>query len=152
MLVSLSDSHDSATSPADESGLVHNTAFGPPPILGDALALLSALFYAFYVTLLKVRVREESRVDMQLFFGFVGAFNIVAVWPLGVILHLTGIEPFELPQNSRAVWGLLINVRPILLACVNRADARCRWPSLYPPTSSTCSRCSRLHLLSSRSV
>ena len=61
------------------------------------MALLSALFYALYVTLLKVRIRSESRIDMQLFFGFVGLFNILMTWPIGVILHLTGIETFELP-------------------------------------------------------
>jgi solute carrier family 35, member F5 len=79
-------------------------------LFGDSLALLSALFYAFYVILLKVRIRSESRIDMQLFFGFVGLFNTLACWPLGVILHYTGVERFELPTSSRAVAGLLINV------------------------------------------
>ncbi|KZV75539.1 hypothetical protein PENSPDRAFT_673775 [Peniophora sp. CONT] len=105
VLVSLSDSSSPATSTVQD---------GDQPsrryILGDALALLSSLLYALYVILLKVKIRSESRVDMQLFFGFVGAFNIVAVWPLGVILHFAGVEPFELPQNSRAVGGLLINM------------------------------------------
>jgi solute carrier family 35 protein F5 len=36
---------------------------------GDALALLSAFCYAIYVILLKVRIGDEERVDMQLFFG-----------------------------------------------------------------------------------
>ncbi|KDQ30683.1 hypothetical protein PLEOSDRAFT_1074969 [Pleurotus ostreatus PC15] len=36
----------------------------------DSLALLSAVFYALYVILLKVRIKSESRIDMQLFFGF----------------------------------------------------------------------------------
>lgn len=39
------------------------------PILGDMLALLSAFCYAVYVILLKVRIGDEERVDMQLFFG-----------------------------------------------------------------------------------
>jgi len=43
-------------------------------ILGNILALLSALFYAMYVILLKVRIKAEYRIDMQLFFGFVGLF------------------------------------------------------------------------------
>ena len=79
-------------------------------MVGDALALLSALFYALYVTLLKVRIRSESRIDMQLFFGFVGLFNILACWPIGVVLHLTGAEAFELPSTGKAVAALLINV------------------------------------------
>jgi len=83
---------------------------GQRTLLGDCLALLSALFYAIYVILLKVRIRSESRIDMQLFFGFVGLFNILACWPIGVVLHFTGVERFELPTTGRAVAGLLVNV------------------------------------------
>ena len=79
-------------------------------LLGDSLALLSALFYAVYVILLKVRIRSESRIDMQLLFGFVGLFNIIGCWPIGVLLHLTGVERFELPTSGRVVVGLLVNV------------------------------------------
>lgn len=86
------------------------TMFAYVHILGDALALLSALFYALYVTLLKVRIRSESRIDMQLFFGFVGLFNILTCWPIGILLHITGVERFEMPYTSKAVLALLINV------------------------------------------
>lgn len=79
-------------------------------IFGDFLALISALFYALYVTLLKVRIRSESRIDMQLFFGFVGLFNILTCWLLGVFLHLIGAEPFELPATRNAVGAILITV------------------------------------------
>lgn len=109
VLVSLSDSAQPQTSgPGTES--VDGSQLQSLPLLGDALALLSALFYALYVTLLKVRIRSESRIDMQLFFGFVGLFNILACWPIGVILHLTGVEPFEMPSTGRAVTALLVNV------------------------------------------
>ena len=80
------------------------------PILGDFLALLSAAFYAFYVILLKVRIRQESRINMQLFFGLVGLFNLLFLWPLGLILHYTGAEPFELPSGGGAIRGLFANV------------------------------------------
>jgi len=111
ILVSLSDSGSalppSQPAPAPTSSALQN---GHLTILGDWLALLSALFYAFYVTLLKVRIRSESRIDMQLFFGFVGLFNIIACWPIGVVLHFTGAERFELPASRRAVAGLLANM------------------------------------------
>jgi solute carrier family 35, member F5 len=87
-----------------------NSQQGNLSLFGDSLALLSALFYAFYVILLKVRIRSESRIDMQLFFGFVGLFNTLACWPIGVILHFTGVERFELPTSGRALVGLLANV------------------------------------------
>ncbi|ETW87333.1 hypothetical protein HETIRDRAFT_469269 [Heterobasidion irregulare TC 32-1] len=113
LLVSLSDSHQSQPATALP------TAFDAPPastphagqrLLGDSLALLSAFFYALYVTLLKVRIRSEARIDMQLFFGFVGLFNVLACWPIGVLLHLTGVERFALPSSRRAVVALLINM------------------------------------------
>ncbi|KAI0271335.1 hypothetical protein BC834DRAFT_858956 [Gloeopeniophorella convolvens] len=116
ILVSLSDS--SSASPVVEPSPVPTSdppaSFAPQSghlsLLGDSLALLSALFYAFYVILLKVRIRSESRIDMQLFFGFVGLFNILACWPIGVVLHLTGVETLELPTSRRAVAGLLVNM------------------------------------------
>ncbi|KAJ7293692.1 hypothetical protein C8J57DRAFT_1269684 [Mycena rebaudengoi] len=110
ILVSLSDS----IVPQQPGGqasrpLANKTELASRPILGDSLALVSALFYALYVILLKVRIRSESRVDMQLFFGFVGLFNILSCWPIGVFLHLLGIETFELPKRS-AVSALAINM------------------------------------------
>jgi solute carrier family 35, member F5 len=78
--------------------------------VGDALALLSAIFYAFYVILLKVQIRSESRIDMQLFFGFLGLFNVMACWPIGVVLHFVGVERFQMPNSRRVVAAILINV------------------------------------------
>lgn len=102
VLVSLSDSSSTNSTPG--------SAYHPKaPLLGDTLALLSALFYALYVILLKVQIKDESRIDMQLFFGFVGLFNIVGTWPIGVILHFTGVERFELPHTSSTIVGLLVN-------------------------------------------
>ncbi|TRM65685.1 hypothetical protein BD626DRAFT_190629 [Schizophyllum amplum] len=98
VLVSLSDSNS--------DGVEH----APRPMLGDLLALLSAFFYALYVTLLKVRIGSESRIDMQLFFGFVGLFNIITLWPVAVILHFTGVEPFDIPHSGSAVGAILANM------------------------------------------
>ncbi|KAF9569676.1 hypothetical protein CPC08DRAFT_677317 [Agrocybe pediades] len=104
-LVSMSDSQ--AKQPGQTS-IGH--AFNMVVVFGDFLALISALFYAMYVTLLKVRIKSESRIDMQLFFGFVGLFNIIGLWPIGVLLHLTGAETFELPSTAKAMSALLINM------------------------------------------
>lgn len=90
----------------------HPTIAGhaPKPLTGDILALLSATFYAFYVILLKARIRTESRIDMQLFFGFVGLFNVLCCWPIGILLHLAGVEKFELPSAGQEVIAILVNV------------------------------------------
>lgn len=79
----------------------------PYRLTGDLLSLLSALFYSIYLILLKVRIGDERRIDMQLFFGFVGLFNIVALWPIGVGLHLLGWETFSWPRGG-AVWAVLV--------------------------------------------
>lgn len=108
---------------------------GEHSLLGDSLALLSALFYAVYVILLKVRIRSESRIDMQLFFGFVGLFNIIGCWPIGVLLHLTGVEKFELPTSGRVIVGLLVNVSFSKVPCKFDASHKrfCyRWLSRSP--------------------
>ncbi|KAI5806983.1 thiamine-repressible mitochondrial transport protein THI74 [Geopyxis carbonaria] len=76
-------------------------------IVGDGMALFSALAYGTYITLLKSRVGSESRVDMQLFFGFVGLFNVLCLWPGLIILHYTGTETFEMPGDRR-VWAIVL--------------------------------------------
>lgn len=78
--------------------------------LGDFLALLSAFCYAIYVTLLKLKIKSEERVSMPLFFGFVGIFNILGMWPIGVLLHLTGVETFQFPQDGKTWAGVGVNM------------------------------------------
>ncbi|GLB36260.1 putative saccharomyces cerevisiae YDL133W [Lyophyllum shimeji] len=105
LLVSLSD----ASSPSDPRQPV-SRAPAQRPLMGDILAIISALVYALYVILLKVRIRTESRIDMRLFFGFVGLFNILTCWAIGVVLHLSGIELLELPTTRAAINAILINM------------------------------------------
>ena len=116
LLVSWSDSASAKQGgPASRPTSTQVTAHAPRPALGDRLALISALFYALYVILLKVRIKNEERIDMQLFFGFVGLFNIFLCWPIGFILHWTGIEPFELPTKAAEWYTIIIDVRLIVL-------------------------------------
>ncbi|KAK6954691.1 hypothetical protein Daesc_004659 [Daldinia eschscholtzii] len=94
--------------------------------IGDAMAIFSAVVYGLYVVVMKVRIGNEDRVNMPLFFGLVGIFNIFILWPLFFILHFTGIEPvrlvfnydicssrvanreqFELPPSGK-VWAIII--------------------------------------------
>ncbi|KAG6849861.1 hypothetical protein H0H93_004210, partial [Arthromyces matolae] len=79
-------------------------------LLGDFLAIISAITYGLYVTLLKVRIHVESRIDMQLFFGYVGLFNVLTCWVVGVVLHISGVELFEWPTSNSAVWSIILNM------------------------------------------
>ncbi|CAG8500494.1 6829_t:CDS:2 [Funneliformis caledonium] len=72
-------------------------------LFGDILALIGAFFYGCYTILLKLRIQNESRVNMPLFFGFVGIFNVILLWPLFWLLHFTGLEHFQLPPNN-TIW------------------------------------------------
>ncbi|KAM0335791.1 hypothetical protein ACHAQA_000841 [Verticillium albo-atrum] len=75
--------------------------------LGDGMAFLSAIIYGVYVTVMKRRVGNEERVDMQLFFGLVGLFNLLMLWPVFFVLHWTGIETFEMPPTAE-VWVIIL--------------------------------------------
>ncbi|KAI6136733.1 hypothetical protein F5141DRAFT_1076298 [Pisolithus sp. B1] len=104
VLVSLSDSSQ------DPGPYSMTSPFHLLPVIGDILALLSALLYAIYMIFLKVKIREESRIDMQLFFGFVGLFNILLCWPIGLLLHIFGIESLELPTTRQALAAIVANM------------------------------------------
>ncbi|KAH0594463.1 hypothetical protein MHUMG1_07813 [Metarhizium humberi] len=75
--------------------------------VGDSMALLSAVIYGMYITVMKRRVGNEEKVDMRLFFGLVGVFNLALLWPLFFILHWTNIEPFEMPPSGK-IWMIII--------------------------------------------
>ena len=93
--------------------------------IGDSMAFISAVVYGMYVTVMKRRVGDEEKVNMQLFFGLVGVFNLVLLWPLFFILHWTNIEPvsdvpgqlmndeiltpiqFQMPPSGK-VWTVII--------------------------------------------
>jgi solute carrier family 35 protein F5 len=72
-------------------------------LVGDILSLVGAAFYALYVVLLKLLIKDETKLNTRRFFGLVGLFNVVMLWPLGFLLNYIGIEEFALPPSG-AVW------------------------------------------------
>lgn len=85
-------------------------------VAGNLFALISACVYGVYTTLIKVKVRDESRMDAKLFFGFVGLWNTILLWPVLIILHFSGFERFGLPPSPEA-WALvLLNAASTLVA------------------------------------
>ncbi|XP_037042736.1 solute carrier family 35 member F5 isoform X2 [Bradysia coprophila] len=75
---------------------------------GIVLALLSAFFYAAYLVLVKHKSDTEEKIDIPLFFGFVGLWNLLLMWPVFFVLNFTQIETFELP-NKRQFVVLFLN-------------------------------------------
>ncbi|XP_043228403.1 solute carrier family 35 member F5-like [Amphibalanus amphitrite] len=74
--------------------------------LGALWALAGAFLYASYVVLLRARVDHEDKLDLIMFFGFVGAFTALLFWPGFLAGHYSGYEPFQLP--SRQQWMFLV--------------------------------------------
>lgn len=77
--------------------------------LGDVMAFVSAVLYGFYAVFMKKRIGDESRVNMPLFFGLVGLSNVLLLWPGLVVLHITGVEPFQLPPTNKILTIVLVN-------------------------------------------
>jgi solute carrier family 35 protein F5 len=75
--------------------------------VGNLMSLGSAFSYAIYITLLKIKIKDESRVSMMLFFGLVGVFNFLLFWPLFFLFDAIGLEHFSWPSGSRT-WILLV--------------------------------------------
>lgn len=75
--------------------------------IGDAMAFFSAVMYGIYTVVMKKRIDNEDRVNMPLFFGMVGLFNVIFLWPGFLMLHWTRIETFELPPNPK-IWIIVL--------------------------------------------
>ncbi|KAF1346114.1 hypothetical protein BDV97DRAFT_359780 [Delphinella strobiligena] len=77
--------------------------------LGDGMALVSAVLYGIYAVMMKKRIGDERRISMPLFFGLVGLWNVLILWPGFFILHWSGVERFELPTEGRVILIILVN-------------------------------------------
>ena len=85
--------------------------------IGDAMAFGSAIMYGMYAIVMKKRIKNEDRVNMPLFFGLVGFFNVAFLWPGFFVLHWSGIETFEMPPTGK-IWV-------IVLVCFSLDTERC---------------------------
>ncbi|WCJ38098.1 EamA-like transporter family [Euphorbia peplus] len=98
IIVSLGDSESSLS------------AVATSPLLGDFLSLVSAGFYAIYITLIRLKLPDDDgksgHVSMAQFLGFLGLFNIFIFLPVALILHLTMLEPFNILTGEQ--FGLIV--------------------------------------------
>lgn len=93
-------------------------AIASNPILGDALALVSAGLYAIYITLIRKKLPDETkgegRASMAQFLGYLGLFNLLIFLPVALGLYFTKLESFhKLTWNQFSLIvgkGLLDNV------------------------------------------
>ncbi|QLQ78318.1 hypothetical protein HG537_0A05650 [Torulaspora globosa] len=112
LLVTRSDSTQSraGVKPLPGARVEQDVSSEPLMILvGNVLALSGALLYGVYSTLLKRRVKDESRVNMKIFFGCVGLFTLLFLWPSMIVLDYLGWETFEWPGSRRVVIVIVSN-------------------------------------------
>lgn len=83
----------------------HGGSTGTYPLLGDSLALLSAVLYGVYSVLLQTRLKG-SDVPMTMLFGCMGLINVLLFGPVAIVLYISGVEPLS---------GLSLNVALSLL-------------------------------------
>eukprot|EP00794_Sanderia_malayensis_P017617 gene17617-19371_t len=76
---------------------------------GAVFALFSALFYAIYLVMLTRKVGDQLKLDIPLFFGFVGLFSGLMFWPVFFILHYTGLEKFSFPPDNDTWMYIAVN-------------------------------------------
>ncbi|XP_045135672.1 solute carrier family 35 member F5-like [Portunus trituberculatus] len=72
--------------------------------VGVIWALAGAVLYACYMVFLKWRVPTEDQMDFTMFFGFVGLFNAIILWPGFPLLDVIGWEPFQLPNLQQLLY------------------------------------------------
>ncbi|CAM6101766.1 unnamed protein product [Calypogeia fissa] len=69
------------------------------PLFGDVVCLASAIFYAIYTAVIRVKISreddEKGKVSTALVFGYLGFFNALLLAPVALLLHVTGIESFH---------------------------------------------------------
>lgn len=83
----------------------------PHPVLGDFLSLLSAAFYAAYVTLIRQKLpdeddKAEGHVSMAQFLGFLGLFNFIIFFPVALILAFSKLGLFNTLTGKQ--FGLIV--------------------------------------------
>lgn len=75
---------------------------------GALWALCGSLSYSGYIVFLRRKIDHEDKLDVPMFFGFVGLFCFVTLWPLFLVLHFTEIELFQWPNPNQ--WlAMLVN-------------------------------------------
>ncbi|KAF4026518.1 hypothetical protein G4228_018665 [Cervus hanglu yarkandensis] len=76
--------------------------------IGSIWSLVGAMLYAVYIVMIKRKVDREDKLDIPMFFGFVGLFNLLLLWPGFFLLHYTGFEDFEFP-NKVVLMCIVVN-------------------------------------------
>jgi drug/metabolite transporter (DMT)-like permease len=78
----------------------------PSGLTGDALCLISGVFYACYTVAIKKMLGRDEDTNMVLFFGYVGLINLVSLAPLLLLLGLVSAVDFT--KLTLHMFGLVV--------------------------------------------
>jgi len=76
--------------------------------LGSLWTLSGSIFYSSYIVFLRRKIDHEDKLDVPMFFGFVGLFCFLFLWPLFFVLHFSNHEHFDLPDREQML-ALVVN-------------------------------------------
>lgn len=79
-------------------------------LVGDLLAIVGAIGYGLYTTVLKLKIPSDDDISMQLFFGYLGIVNAVLFLPVIIIFAVGSYD--DIGQLTANVFGY------ILLECI----------------------------------
>jgi len=75
-------------------------------LVGDVLALVSAIAAASYIVMFKLKVESACDGDALALIGAVGMWNLILLFPWAILLHFADIEPIRAPSEMNA--GLIM--------------------------------------------
>lgn len=73
---------------------------------GVIWSVMGALLLALFLVFLRRMVDNEEKLNMPMFYGFLGFFTLLFLWPGLLILHFTNAERLEWPDPVE--WLLLV--------------------------------------------
>lgn len=82
------------------------------PALGDILCVVSAGFYAIYISLIRKKLPDDNEdgkqgsPSMAQFLGFVGLFNLLIFLPIALVVSIAKLEHFNNLTGKQ--FGLII--------------------------------------------
>lgn len=79
---------------------------GQHSFIGDFLALLGAMGYGIYTTILGVKMKNEEFVSMQLLLGYLGVINIILLSPVLIFMGILHAE--ELHMLTISILGYIL--------------------------------------------
>jgi solute carrier family 35, member F5 len=78
---------------------------GERSVAGDIVALLAAMGYGLYTTVIRLFIPDDEGISMQLLLGYIGIINAVIAAPVLIVMLLLNLE--STVQVSGAVLGFI---------------------------------------------